>query len=126
MVSFNGGKFNTDVYHKLTDTHQYLNFKLCHPHHVKKAIPYGQALRLKRICDLEDVYKNREKELKGFLWKRGYKKGFVEEQICRVNCLDRDVWLNGTVLYFHPALQVVQDESIYIYMYIHIHIRIHT
>ena len=71
MISFNGRKFSTDVYHKPTDTHQYLNFKSCHPQHVKKAIPYSQALRLKRICDSEDVYKRREKELKGFLWKRG-------------------------------------------------------
>ena len=38
-ISVNGGKFSTDVYHKPTDTHQCLNFKSCHPQHVKKAIP---------------------------------------------------------------------------------------
>ena len=84
------------MYHKPTGTHQYLNFKSCHPQHVKKAIPYGQALRLKRICDSEDVFKSREKELKGFLWKRGYERGFVDKQIGRVNGLDREVLLKGT------------------------------
>ena len=96
MIGFNGGIFSTDVYHKPTDTHQYLNFKSCHPQHVKKAIPYSQALRLKRICDSEDVFKSREKELKGFLWKRGYERGFVDKQIGRVNGLDREVLLNAT------------------------------
>ena len=33
---------------KPTDTHQYFDFKSCHPRHVKEAIPYGQALR--KIC----------------------------------------------------------------------------
>ena len=76
-IRVNGGKFSTDVHHKLTDTHQYLNFKSCHPQHVKKAIPYSHALRLKRICDSEDVYKTREIELKGSFLKRCYKSGFV-------------------------------------------------
>ena len=34
MINVNGGRFSTDVYHKPTDTHQYLNFKSCHPQHV--------------------------------------------------------------------------------------------
>ena len=79
MIGFNGGIFSTDIYHELTDTHQFMNFKLCHPQHVKKAIPYSQVLRLERICGLEDVFKSREKELKGFLWKRGYERGFVDK-----------------------------------------------
>ena len=56
MVSLEDGKLSTDVYHKPTDAHQYLNFRSCHPPHVKKGIPYGQALRLKRICDSEDKF----------------------------------------------------------------------
>ena len=40
----------TDAYCKKTDTHQYLDYRSCHPKHVKMGIPYGQALRLKCIC----------------------------------------------------------------------------
>ena len=47
MVSLEDDKLNTDMYHKPTDAHQYLSFISCHPSHVKKGIPYGQALRLK-------------------------------------------------------------------------------
>ena len=39
-----GGGISTDVFSKSTDTHQYLDYRSCHPKHVKQAIPYGQAL----------------------------------------------------------------------------------
>ena len=52
-----GGVLATDLFCKPTDTHQYLHKKSCHPWHTKKAIPYGQALRFRRICseDLKDI-----------------------------------------------------------------------
>jgi hypothetical protein len=51
------------VYSKPTDAHQNLNFKSCHPPHVKRGIPYGQALRLKRICHSDKVFESRLQEL---------------------------------------------------------------
>ena len=36
------GNISTDLYTKPTDTHQYLHRQSCHPHHCKKAIPYGR------------------------------------------------------------------------------------
>ena len=38
ITKVNGG-FHTEVYSKPTDAHQYLNFKSCHPPHVKRATP---------------------------------------------------------------------------------------
>ena len=70
----------TDVYSKLTDTHQHLDSKSCHPRHVKEAIPYGQALRLKRICSLDNIFDKRVKELKGNLYKRGSEKDKISAQ----------------------------------------------
>ncbi|CAB3988774.1 Hypothetical predicted protein, partial [Paramuricea clavata] len=67
-------------YIKPTDTHQYLDFKSCHPAHVKKAIPYGQALRLKRICSSEKVFQDRLKEMEGHFIKRGFNKKLVKDQ----------------------------------------------
>ncbi len=54
MVVKRGGIVETDLYCKPTDTHQYLQRGSCHPWHVKKAIPYGQALRIQRISS-DDV-----------------------------------------------------------------------
>ena len=95
MVSLNYGAFSTDVYHKPTDTHQYLNFKCCHTPHVKRGIPYSEALRLKRICETDEIYESRIQELGGFLVKRGYKMDFVNTQIGRVKQLDRLSLLKG-------------------------------
>ena len=71
------GAFQTDVFSKPTDAHQYLNFKSCHAPHIKKGIPYSQALRLKRSCSDDNNLKKRLQELKGYLVKRGYDSGFV-------------------------------------------------
>ena len=71
------GAFQTDVFSKPTDAHQYLNFKSCHAPHIKKGIPYSQALRLKRICSDDNNLKKRLQELKGYLVKRGYDSDFV-------------------------------------------------
>ena len=45
-----GNKLITDLFAKSTDTHQLLHQASCHPNHTKKGIPYGQALRICRIC----------------------------------------------------------------------------
>ena len=49
-VSLIGGKINTDLYVKPTDSHQYLHSSSCHPYHCKKGIPYSQALRLNTLA----------------------------------------------------------------------------
>ena len=55
-VEIKENRIITDVYCKETDTHQYLDYRSCHPKHVKMGIPYGQALRLRRICELDEVF----------------------------------------------------------------------
>ena len=40
------GELKTDLFAKLTDTHQFLDPTSFHPYRCKKGIPYSQALRL--------------------------------------------------------------------------------
>ena len=72
------------------DTHQHLDYKSCHPPHVKRSIPYSQAPRLRRICHSDEVYDKRVRELKGFLVKRGYRGNFVEQQVERARNRKRE------------------------------------
>ena len=117
-LSLIDGVFCTDVYSKPTDAHQYLNFNSCHPPHVRRGIPYGQALRIKRVCYSDKTFESRLGELKGFLVKRGYNSEFVENQFDRVRLFDRSILFNqdrgrirrdnnrGTfVIDYHPALR---------------------
>ena len=53
----------TDVYCKPTDTHQYLLSDSCHPKRCKEAIAYSQALRIRRICSTDTLYRKRSSEL---------------------------------------------------------------
>ena len=73
MVDAHNKRITTDVYGKPTDTYQYLDKGSCHPRQVKCGIPYGQALRLWRICDSAETFGKRLKELKGHFIKRGFK-----------------------------------------------------
>ena len=64
-IKVRDNKISTDVYSKPTDTHQYLDNRLCHPRHVKPGISYGQALRMRRICDSDKIF---EERFKRALW----------------------------------------------------------
>ena len=57
-ISQEEGALPTDLYCKSTDTHQFLHFRSCHHYIYKKSIPYGQAIRMKRICsnDMKKTY----------------------------------------------------------------------
>ena len=58
-VMRSGNKLLRDLYIKLTDTNQYLEFSSCHIHHTKKFIPYSQALCFNRICSENMLFDNR-------------------------------------------------------------------
>ncbi len=104
-----------------TCTHQYLDLRSCHPKHVKQAIPYGQALRLRRICSSEGKFDQRIEEFKGYLHKRGFEKTRILSQCEKVKSKNRKALLYQNkekvvdsnvvplVLNFHPALSEVSD-----------------
>ena len=83
LVKLRNNRLITDVYSKPTDMHQHLDYKSCHPEHIKKGIRYGQALRLRRICDSDEVFEERLNEMKGHFTKRGFKHRFVESQFTK-------------------------------------------
>ncbi len=75
---------------KPTDQHMYVTSKSCHPSSVKKAIPYGLGIRLRRICESEGEYRKQRSELKQQLRRRGYSSKFIERQLAWVDTLDRN------------------------------------
>ena len=58
------GRIETDLYRKPTDCNTILPFNSCHPRHCKRGIPYGQTLRLRRICSRDSDFLKRSNELK--------------------------------------------------------------
>ena len=118
LVKRRDRKLTIDIYSKPTDTHQYLDHSSCHRNHVKKGVPYGQALRLRRICDSDEVFQERSKEMKGHFIKREFKRNLIDSQFEMAKGKNRDGLLHrdirskdriGTkmiplVMNFHPAL----------------------
>ena len=109
----NSGNITTDLYVKPTDTQQYLMATSCNPNHTKRSMPYGQALRILRICSSKESAKLRCTELVDCLVKRGYNKRKTNKQIERAftnfanpptgrQChTTRPVYFN---VQFHPGL----------------------
>lgn len=93
MVKVEDGALTTDLYTKPSDKHLYVNYKSSHPTHVKKAIPYGLGMRIKRICSKEKDYWRHRQQLKYQLRRRGYSSRFIDGQLQRVDGLDRKVLL---------------------------------
>ena len=115
LVQRDGDTVKTDLFTKDTDSHQYLHFKSCHPFHVKKGIPYGQALRMRRICSSDEAFRGRILDLKEWLCSRGYNKDLVDTQVGRAASLSQEEAFSNShrgegpnrdflVLTFHPAL----------------------
>ena len=113
-VVFNNGIVSTDLSSKPTDKHQYLFHTSCHPGSCKKAIPFWQALRLRRICSSNAFFEKRVSELCDYLVERGYRKDHVKKQIdrdrriSRANSLRDNQPVNNNripfVVTFHAAL----------------------
>ena len=73
VTSIKDGYIKTNFYCKPMDTHQYLHRTSDHPQTVKKSIPYGVGIRMKRICSNENDYQNHAEKLTGYLTRRGYR-----------------------------------------------------
>ena len=65
-LSISDARITTTIHYKPTDTHNYLDYSSSHPPHRKKAIPYGQFLRLRRICSDDDEHVAKSKKMASF------------------------------------------------------------
>ena len=90
VLKDNQGNISTDVYQKPTDTHPYLHWTSAHPPHLKRSIPYSQALRLRRICSSTDTLKKRIMEYLNFFVACGYTQHKVLHEMQKVLTLTQE------------------------------------
>ena len=62
-IDTSNNTFHTKLYTKPTYKNQYLHYHSEHPFHVKKAIPFSQAIRLRRIIDDESLFQEELRNL---------------------------------------------------------------
>ena len=74
-------KIATDLYCKLKESHQFLNFDLCPAKHIKISIVFSQTLRLKGIGPQKSDLDSYLKALKNWFSKRSYTEKVISEQV---------------------------------------------
>ncbi|KAL8595607.1 hypothetical protein ACOMHN_025643 [Nucella lapillus] len=102
-ISMIDGTLATDLYTKPTDCNMLLPFHSCHPRHCLRAIPFGQCIRLRRICSDEDKFHEMSADLTTKPQRRGYPDKLVQAAADRVSAMDRQ-----QVLRYVPKPQTSQ------------------
>jgi len=89
VIKDHTGHLYTTLYTKPTDTHAYLHYASCHPHHQKTSGPYGQLLRLRRICYRQRDFLREAHILLQHYQKRGYPHPLLAESLEKALNQDR-------------------------------------
>ena len=89
-VYIKNSRLHTKTYKKPTDRSSYLHNQSYHPSALKKNIPYGQALRLKKICTEQDEFDKSLTQMNHAFLKRGYQQDHLTEQFKRASSKNRD------------------------------------
>ena len=72
MVKLGNRKIITDLYCNPTDRNNYVPFNSAHPYHCKKGLPYGQFLRLRRICSRDEDFLTQSAKKAALLLQKHY------------------------------------------------------
>ena len=83
----------TTLYQKETDRNTFLHRKSYHPPSTKKSIPYSQALRISRICSVDNDYHKQLEEFKDRFIQRGYGENEIIDQLNKVTQHNRNTLL---------------------------------
>ena len=84
-------KFETDVFYKKTDNHEYLPFKSCHPRHCKDNIPFTLARIVCSIVSEPQVKTQRLEELSMWLREAGYPEDKIWDSFQKVSEIDQKI-----------------------------------
>ena len=84
----------TTLYEKPTDTHLYLHYTSSHHTPCKTKGPYGQFLRLRRICSFDNDFHENAEKLVSYYLKRGYPEKSLRKHYKRASKYSQDELLN--------------------------------
>ena len=78
------GKIRVDAYAQSTNSFSYTTPNTCYLKNNTWNIPRGIALRLRRICDDDEIFKKRSSEYQNYLIARDHKPSIVKKQFSKV------------------------------------------
>ncbi|XP_064633637.1 uncharacterized protein LOC135491594 [Lineus longissimus] len=83
------GELYTDLYVNPTDSHNYLLYSSAHVASCKQGIPYGQFLRVRRICSRLEDFEHHSLILAQHFARRGYPNQLIEESLIKAHRQNR-------------------------------------
>ena len=96
-VSKTATGIETAVYTKPTAAHLYLDYQSSHPTSTKKAIPYSQALRIRKIFSTDTMFETQVAKLVDYFKLRGYPSRLLLEAVDRARKTPRAQLLLDTM-----------------------------
>lgn len=91
LISVNEERtWNTTIFRKETDRNTILHAQSHLPKSLKENIPYGQFLRLERICNKETVFDSEAQVMGERFIQRGYRRETIEKVYNRAKDMDRE------------------------------------
>ena len=88
-VELRNKRLTTTLYVKPRDRNNYLPFDSAHPYHCKKGLPYGQFLRIRRICSLESDFQKHCVRKAALLRQKGYPLSLLTDAYKRAKSKDQ-------------------------------------
>ena len=85
------GRLYTDLYQKDTDKQNYLLYSSAHTPACKKAIPYSQFLRIRRICTRTEDFDMHAKKMAQKFLNRGYPEKIITDAMTLARQKDRQM-----------------------------------
>ena len=111
-LSRQNNHIHTDIYHKPTDSRQYLHFHSNHPRHVKRNIPYTLASRIHRIVSDEGMRKCRLNELQNTLLSLKYPLKLINDAMNK--CIRSSTQKNQPSL-FQPVVFTYSKQNVHFF-----------
>ncbi|XP_053571499.1 uncharacterized protein LOC128661246 [Bombina bombina] len=90
-----GLKIVTENYRKKNATNSILHANSSHPNHLKRGIPYGQFLRLRRNCSSLSKFDIHAQQMKERFLQRGYSNKCLKKSLWKARKMSRDDLLYG-------------------------------
>ncbi|KAL2080587.1 hypothetical protein ACEWY4_024380 [Coilia grayii] len=107
----NENRLETSIYRKPTDRNTILHASSFHPNHTVKNIPYGQLVRLRRICSNDNDFVVKANEMSRRFKQRGYDETLINKAVEKAQDRDRMALLYPTPKTTNGRITFVSEYS---------------
>ncbi|CAJ0928488.1 unnamed protein product [Ranitomeya imitator] len=91
------GTIHSTIFRKETSTNSVLHAKLVHPRHTVKAIPKGQFIRARRICDTNEEFEVQARDITTRFLCRGYNPMDINQGYQQAKAMDCNTLLQNRI-----------------------------